>query len=619
MPLTIRRSLIDLVRQWRKIAYSICLGLTVVASAGVFISISSPGEVIALAPGEPFFDAGRAYRATEDLWAYISTPSADGGSPDVFTWFEQQMPGPNMVQQESFDAPMGTKVTKLTNYTVQLEGVTNDVILIAAPRDIPPGGRVEPLTFTSATGVLLELINVYSARPHQKTLVFLSTEDSTNGGLGISHFLDTSKLAGRVSVIISISGFGKVAAGTEHAHALSVGVTAARNTSPGWLLQLVNSAFAKSQVDLVVPGLWRQAADRAMALAKGDQIAGLTRGIPSIRLYDDSPGSPNTTGLQAHGPSLERLILSLDLGAELPGDPGTALLLKSGRYLTNGAMTLLAILCLLPSLAALVIWMGAARFKFVVVLRHLRNLASFMVPLVITLLIAYFLALGRLIPNYRLEIPTVGDAAQPRVGPILILVVVFVVAFVLSRRFLGYLRPSEARPVTEMSKLAAGLFAVFMGLMLMTARSPFLMLVCLSLAWAWPLCTCFGEPVYRGVFIRRRLFTNLPLLIIGLLMPVVFYAYIASGRGVGWFGTGWFLLVQSMSGAYGLAGPVGFIFLLSGFAVLLGVKRMRVAPVESLDVRDEMSLLELPTPRSRRRKERDKTKGDFHPPLSPWG
>ena len=42
-----------------------------------------------------------------------------------------------------------------------------------------------------------------------------------------------------------------------------------------------------------------------------------------------------------------------------------------------------------------------------------------------------------------------------------------------------------------------------------------------------------------------------------------------------------------MSGAYGLAGPVGFIFLISGFAVLLGVRRMRVAPIESLDVRDE--------------------------------
>jgi hypothetical protein len=619
MPLTIRRSHIDLVRQWRKVAYSVCLALTAVATAGVFVSISSPGAVIALASGEPFFDAGRAYRATEDMWTYMSTPNADGSSPDVFTWFEEQMPGPNMVQQQTFDVPMGTKTAKITNFTVTLEGATPDVILIAAPRDHPSVVRVQPLTYTSATGVLLELINVYSARPHQKTLVFLSTEDSSNGGLGIAHFLNTSGLAGKVSAIVSISGLGKVAAGTERAHSLSVGITAARNTTPGWLLQLVSSTFAKSQVDLVVPSLWRQATDRALALAQGDQIAGLTKGIPSIRLYDDSPGSPNLTGLQAHGPALERLVLSLDGGAELPGDPGTALLLASGRYLANSAITLLAVLCLLPSLAAFLIWMGTGRFKFRVILRHLQNLSSFALPLAVTLLMAYFLALGRLIPNYQFQVPTEGDVAQPRVGPILILILVFAVAFILSRRFLGYLRPREARPVTEMSKLAAGYFSLFMGLMLMTARAPFLMLVCLSLAWAWPLCTCFAEPVYRGVFMRRRLFTNLPLLLMGFAMPLVFYAYVASGRGVGWFSTGWFLVVQTMSGAYGLAGPVGFVFLASGFAVLLGVKRMRVAPVESLDVRDEMSLLELPTPRSRRRKDRDDTRGDLHPPLSPWG
>jgi hypothetical protein len=618
MPLTIRRSLIDLVRQWRKIAYSVCLGLTVLAAVGVFVSISSPGTLIALAPGEPFFDAGRAFRATEDMWSFLSTPSPDGSSPDVFTWFEEQLPGPNMAKSETFDAPMGTKTAKLTNYTVKLEGATNDVILIAAPRDMP-FVRVQPLAYTSGSGTLLELISVFSARPHNKTLVFLSTEDSSNGGLGISHFLDTNELAGKVSVIVTISGLGKVAAGTERAHSLSVGVTAARNTTPGWLLQLVGSAFAKSQVELTVPSLWRQAADRSMALAKGDQIAGLTRGIPSIRLFDDSPGSPNTTGLQAHGPSLERLILSLDEGAELPGDPGTALLLSSGRYLTNGAIALLAILSLLPSLAAFVIWMGTGRFKLTVIIRHLRNLGSFALPLALTLLMAYFLSLGRLIPNYRFEVPTEGDAAQPRVGPILILVIVFIVSFILSRRFLGYLRPQEARPVTEMSKLATGLFAVFMGLMLMTARSPFLMLVCFSLAWAWPLATCFAEPVYRGVFLRRRLFTNFPLLMIGLLMPAVFYAYISSWRAVGWFNAGWFLIVQTMSGAYGLTGAVGFILLVSGFAVLLGVRRMRVAPIESLDVRDEMSMLELPTPRSRRRKDRDRTKEDMHPPLSPWG
>ena len=105
MPLTIRRSHIDLVRQWRKIAYSVCIGLILVASAGVFVSISSPDAIVPLATGEPFFDSGRAYRATEDMWTYMSTSAADGSAPDVFVWFEEQMPGPNMVETESLRCP----------------------------------------------------------------------------------------------------------------------------------------------------------------------------------------------------------------------------------------------------------------------------------------------------------------------------------------------------------------------------------------------------------------------------------------------------------------------------------------------------------------------------------
>ena len=621
MPLTVRRNLIDLVRQWRKVAYTVCAALTLLASGAVFVSISSPQTSIAVAGGEPFFDAGRAFRGAEDMWTFLSTPQTGSGvtSDPLFTWFEGQLPGPNMATREAFTAPMGSETEQFVNYSVILEGVTNEVILVAAPRDIPTVVRVEPLSYVSATGILLELIEVFAARPHQKTIVFLSTEDSVNGGLGIDHFLSASPHATSVSAIISFHNLGKVTTGTEHAHPLSVGITAARNTTPGWLLQLVGDVFAKSNVDLVVPGLWRQAADRAMALAQGDQVAGLTRGFPSIRLYDNEPGNPSVEGLAFHGPALERLLLSLDGGAELPGDPGTALLLNSGRYLTNGSVALLAVLCLLPTLTALVIWLIAARISLLVIFRHLRNLLSWALPFLLSLLMGYFLALGGLIPHYRFQIPTEGAATEPRVGPILILMIVFAVTFFLSRRFLGYFRARESKPVAEMAKLATGFFSVLLGLILMSARSPFLMLVCLSLAWAWPLVTCFSEPIYRGALFRHRLATNLPLMLMGLVMPIVFYGYVASGLGVGWFSTGWFVAVQTMSGAYGLSGPMGVIFLVAGFAMLLGVRRMRVVPIESLEVESELSALELPPPLLRRRRARGKSRAKTRPPLSPWG
>jgi hypothetical protein len=63
-----------------------------------------------------------------------------------------------------------------------------------------------------------------------------------------------------------------------------------------------------------------------------------------------------------------------------------------------------------------------------------------------------------------------------------------------------------------------------------------------------------------------------------------------------------------------VSGPAAAVFLVASFAVLMGVKRMRVVPIETLDLTDELSLLELPIPRERR-KPHDQTR----PPLSPWG
>ena len=93
---------------------------------------------------------------------------------------------------------------------------------------------------------------------------------------------------------------------------------------------------------------------------------------------------------------------------------------------------------------------------------------------------------------------------------------------------------------------------------------------------------------------------NLP---VGLWMPLVFYGYISSTRGVGWFKTGR-VSVQSMAGSYGTAGPIGFMLLVSGFAVSPGGAPCG-APACGRARPDEMSLLlELP-PRSRRRKQKD--------------
>ena len=525
------------------------------------------------------------------------------------TWLEEQLFRLQMpYETDTFTTPLGDTQVTLRNVSVVRPGASKETILVTAPRDTSTIVKVDPRAYTSGTAMLIELVQTF-ARPHQKTLVFLSTEDGSNGGLGISRFLDTYEAADDVTTILSFQGLGK-----ERAQSLKAGVTASRNTTPGWFVQLAGRVLARAGFDLRVPGILSQAADHALSLSRGDQVAGLSRGISALMLYDDASGNPTATGLSTQGVAIERLILSLDTGTEAPPDPGTALLLKSGRYLTERAVTFVAALMLLPTLAALLIWLFASRVTVRATLMHMRNLVSFVLPGAVIFILALLLSYLGLVPRYRFQVPTIpGPSTEARLAPTLILILIGAATFFFSRRFLGYFRPREKRAATEMTRLCIGFFSLLIGLALMLSRSPFLLLPCLAAAWAWPLATCFAEPVYSGALWRHRFTSNAPVLLLGLLAPIVLYSYVAAAD-VGWLDAWWFLLVQTVSGAYGVRGPAAAVFITAAFLVLLGVKRMRVVPIETLQVTDELSMLESPVPRSRR-----KPRAASRPPLSPWG
>lgn len=612
MPLTIRRRLVDRVRQWRKIAYTLCAALVILAGAVVFISVSSPASSVELASGSTFFDANRTYRLAEELSRLY--PQRAFGSEDASgatTWLVEKLSTLGIPSETTaFTASLGNEKVTLRNVAVVFQGGGKEAILVTAPRDTPAVVKVDQLAYASGTAMLVDLAQVFASRPHQKTLVFLFTEDGNSGGLGINHFLDSHGIAREITTILSIQGLGK-----ERARALKAEVTGTQNSTPGWYVQLTGRVLDKAGLGLQVPGLLSQAADHALSLARGDQVAGLGKGIPSLMLYDDGAGNPTAAGLSSQGAAVERLILSLDTGTEAPPDPGTALLLQSGRYLTNRAVSLLAALMLLPTLAALIIWLLASRVTVRAATRHLRNLLSFALPVAVIFVLAYVFARVGLIPRYQFQVPTTsGPATQPRLVPTFLLILLGAAVFFYSRHVLGYLRPQEQRAATEMARLCTGFLGILIGLILIMSRSPFLLLPCVAAAWAWPLATCFAEPVFSGALFRHRFTSNAPVLLLGLLAPIMLYGYVAVADDVGWLRAWWFLLVQTVSGAYGVRGPAAVVFITASFFVLLGAKRMRVVPIETLEVTDELSLLEPPIPRSRR-KPRDSSR----PPLSPWG
>src|SRR5664280_2781506 len=149
MPLTIRRRLVDRVRQWRKIAYALCAGLVVFIAAGVFLSVSSPASTVEPATGPTFFDSNRASRLADEMQGLY--PQRTPGSDDAIGaagWFASKLDVlkiPN--QKASFNAPMGAGAVALTNVWVVLPGTSRESILITAPRDTQTIVKVNPQVY----------------------------------------------------------------------------------------------------------------------------------------------------------------------------------------------------------------------------------------------------------------------------------------------------------------------------------------------------------------------------------------------------------------------------------------------------------------------------------------
>ena len=110
MPLTIRRRLVDRVRQLRKIAYAVCAALVVLSAAVVFLSISSPTSTIEVTIGPTFFDSNRSFRLAEDMWK--EGPERSLGSEDaakVATWVKGKFSAFGKPVVQEFQAPLGDR------------------------------------------------------------------------------------------------------------------------------------------------------------------------------------------------------------------------------------------------------------------------------------------------------------------------------------------------------------------------------------------------------------------------------------------------------------------------------------------------------------------------------
>ena len=202
MPLTIRRRLVDRVRQWRKLAYAVCAGLVVLGRrhrlslrllSGVKRRGGPGAYFLRPQPGVPL---GRGH---EPALSVAHPRVAD--SQDVVNWFTDQLPERD--QEDHRSRPVrsahGERHGDHAQRRRRHPGHEPGGDPVAAPRDMPPVTKIEPLAYTSGTAALLELIQVFYAEtdPRRRPSSSCRPRTVATGGLGVDHFLSTSEYCRR--------------------------------------------------------------------------------------------------------------------------------------------------------------------------------------------------------------------------------------------------------------------------------------------------------------------------------------------------------------------------------------------------------------------------------------
>src|SRR6476661_8094429 len=98
------------------------------------------------------------------------------------------------VSEQSFDSSFNGHDVHLRNLIATMPGESNRQIALIAPRDVARGSGA--LTSDAATAALLQIASTFSGTSRYKTLVFVSTDGSSIGALGVKRFVSDYSDAG---------------------------------------------------------------------------------------------------------------------------------------------------------------------------------------------------------------------------------------------------------------------------------------------------------------------------------------------------------------------------------------------------------------------------------------
>jgi hypothetical protein len=455
-------------------------------------------------------------------------------------WFRDHMaPYALPVSSDTWEAkvPVVGKVT-LRNLWAVAAGQSRDAIVVMAHRDdtgVGPGANDN----ASGTAALVELARNYAQSSGRlvrsaHTIVFLSTDGGSFGGLGAARFIEHAPFP--IVATINLDAIGG-------SGAPRVVITGDRPRSPA--ATFVETAARRVLEQTGVPAkratIVDQLIDLGFPFTLYEQGPFVAHGIPALTLttagerppdaFTDRAGRLSDARLTGMGRAAQQLIGSLDQGLELA--QGTTSFVWAGDRIVRGwAIELVLFTLLLPFLVGAVDLFAHCRRRGIALLPAARSLRTRLGFWLFAGLAFYaFKALGAWPSGAaRPPNPTTAVAGDWPVFALLGLGIVVLGGWVIARH-----RLVPRRPVGVDEQLAgetASLLALGVVALLVLATNPFALLFLLPAlhAWLWLPQVRSGKPLARAF-----------VLLLGLTGPALILFSLGVRYGLG-FDAPWYLV-----------------------------------------------------------------------------
>jgi hypothetical protein len=481
------------------------------------------------------FDGDSAAVLAAELATEVpSRVPGESGAAESLAWLSQKMESfGHTVETDEWEeeVPDLGKVT-LRNGVVVIEGDSDQAVVFVANRD-NEGISAGASDNASGTAALVELARFYSSRgagteaprPRQ-TLIFVSTDGGSFGGLGAARFAATSPYRDDISAVVvldALSGPGdprlELAGDGPHSPAAALVRTAA--------VRLGEELGAEP----ARPGLVRQLVDLGIPFAYGDQAPFLGRGISALRITtaDDSgdAASTDTTAeldavlLGRLGRGAQSLLGSLDAGAELARNT-SAYVYVGGRVVRGWALVLVFVAALVPFAAGVIDLLARCRRLEIPLGPAFVGFAGRLLQWLWAGAVLWIAgAVGVLPRGASRPLPPSGDSASDwQLAALAGLSLLVAAPWLLSRRRSGAAR--SVSPEEELSGYAVGLTGLGLVAVLIVPVNAYALVFVLPSLYAWLWLPQVDRP-----WLRDALYG------LGFAGPVLAFVSLADRFGLG--------------------------------------------------------------------------------------